>query len=73
MSDFESLNSESDNDADEDIPFILPPNTHRPTGRSKNKHNRNSLEHDEDQSKKLYRCDRCDEIDHNRKAYRNPI
>src|SRR5216110_3428443 len=35
--DFEFLNPNSDDDADEDIPSTLPPNTRRPTGRPKNK------------------------------------
>ena len=73
MPDFEFLNSDSDDDADEDIPSTLPPNTRRPSGWPKNTRDRNSPERDEDQPKKLYRCSRCDGFGYNRKTCQNPI
>ena len=65
----EFLNFDSDDDADEDIPSTLSPNTRRSTGWSKNKCNRNSLKHDKNQSKKLYHYNQYNKIEYNRKTY----
>lgn len=62
------------NDAENDIPSTLPPDTRRPSGRPKKKRDRNSPEREEENPKKIYRCGRCNKaVGHNKKTCRDAI
>ena len=62
------------NDAENDIPSTLSPDTCHPSGRPKKKRDRNSPEREEENLKKIYRCGRCNKVvGHNKKTCRDAI